>query len=184
MNIAVYCSSSDYIPENYMISARKLGEWIAVSGNTLVFGGATGGLMTEVSEGAADKGGRIIGVIPHAVKRMNRQSMVCTELVEVATMSERKAKMQELADIFVVLPGSAGTLDEMFDVFAAGVVGEHQKPIILVNENGFYEHLLLQIERMRKEEFIPIEFYKLVIVNNIDECIEKIMRQYADMLIR
>ena len=175
MNICVYCSSSNSISENYKTSARKFGEWIAESGNTLVFGGATGGLMTEVSEGAARKGGKIIGIIPHAVKRMNRQSTLCTELVEVSTMSERKEKMREFTDVFVVLPGSIGTLDEFFDVYASGTVGEHRKQIILVNENGFYEHLLLMIEKMKNEQFIVAESYKPMVVNSIDECIEGIM---------
>ncbi|MDR0810954.1 MAG: TIGR00730 family Rossman fold protein, partial [Paludibacter sp.] len=157
MNIAVYCSSSNSIAENYLQTAHSLGEWIAKNGHTLVFGGATGGSMSAVSEGAASAGGKIIGVIPNAVKRMNRQSPLCTELVAVKTMSERKAQMQQLADVFVVLAGSFGTLDEMFDVAAAGVVGEHRKPLIVINENGFYNCLISQIDRMRQEKFIPVE---------------------------
>lgn len=171
MNIAVYCSSSNHIPENYKNSAYVLGQWMAESGNTLVFGGATGGLMTSISEGASASGGKITGIIPQAVIRMNRQSALCTELITVETMSERKAKMQELADVFVVLPGSYGTLDEMFDVMAAAIVGEHKKQLIVVNENGFYDDLMRQIERMIDEKFIPVVNYKPLIVSNISDCI-------------
>ena len=171
MKIAVYCSSSNHIAEEYKHSAFLLGQWIAESGNSLVFGGATGGLMTSVSEGAASKNGKIIGIIPQAVIKMNRQSPLCTELVTVETMSERKARMKEIANIFVVLPGSYGTLDEMFDVVASGVVGEHKKPLIVVNQKAFYSNLLNQVERMIEEKFIPIENYKPVIVEDIENCI-------------
>lgn len=175
MNIAVYCSSSNHIPESYIQSAFKLGKWIAESGNVLVFGGATGGLMTAVSEGAV--GAEIIGIIPQAVIRMKRQSPCCTQLIEVETMGERKSKMKELADVFIVLPGSYGTLDEMFDVIASGVVGEHKKPLIIVNENGFYNDLLKQVEKMLTEKFIPAENYKPLVLNSIEECIQLIVKK-------
>jgi uncharacterized protein (TIGR00730 family) len=167
MNIAVYCSSSNHIPESYKDSAYALGQWIADSGNALIFGGATGGLMTSVSEGASASGGKITGIIPQAVIKMNRQSALCTELITVETMSDRKATMKELADVFVVLPGSYGTLDEMFDVIAAAIVGEHKKQLIVVNENGFYDDLIRQIERMIYEKFIPVVNYKPLIVNSM-----------------
>lgn len=172
MNIAVYCSSSNHIPESYKDSAYALGQWIADSGNALIFGGATGGLMTSVSEGASASGGKITGIIPQAVIKMNRQSALCTELICVETMSDRKATMKELADVFVVLPGSYGTLDEMFDVMASAIVGEHKKQLIVVNENDFYIDLIRQSERMIYEKFIPVVNYKPLIVNSISECIQ------------
>lgn len=174
MKIAVYCSSSNHIPENYLNSGYALGEWIAQSANTLIFGGATGGLMSSVSEGASAKGTEIIGVIPQAVINMKRQSPLCTQLISVETMSERKAKMKELADVFVVLPGSYGTLDELFDVTASAIVGEHKKPVIIVNENGFYNDLISLITRMKTEMFIPVENYKPLIVSDIQSCIDVI----------
>ena len=175
MNIAVYCSSSNHIADKYKKAGIRLGEMIADSSDTLVYGGATGGLMDSVSKGAASKGGHIIGVIPQAVIRMNRQSAFPTELHSVETMSERKATMKAISDAFVVLPGSYGTLDEMMDIVASGVVGEHRKPLILVNQDGFYNHLLEQIELMRIELFIPTEqSYKPIIVQDIIECMELI----------
>jgi cytokinin riboside 5'-monophosphate phosphoribohydrolase len=174
MNIAVYCSSSNMIAQKYLKTAFELGSWIAENNHILVFGGATGGSMSAVSEGAASKQGKILGIIPEAVIRMKRANPLCTELIEVVTMGERKELMKKNADIFVVLPGSYGTLDELFDVVAAGVVGEHKKPVILMNENGFYNDLLQQTNRMREEMFIPIENYKLQIANDLDDCFNKI----------
>ena len=174
MNIAVYCSSSNHIAENYLSTAYKLGEWIALQGHVLIFGGATGGSMSAVSEGAAMTGAKVIGVIPPAVINMNRQSPFCSELIKVKDMSERKAVMKEIADVFVILPGSYGTLDEMFDVTASGIVGEHKKPLIVINENGFYEYLIKLTDRMKEERFIPIENYKPIFVNTVVECFQEI----------
>lgn len=171
MKIAVYCSSSNHIADEYKLQGYKLGQWIGESANSLIFGGATGGLMTSVSEGAASKNAEIVGIIPQAVIKMNRQSPLCSTLVSVNTMSERKSQMKEIADIFVVLPGSYGTLDEMFDVVASGVVGEHKKPLIVVNQNNFYSDLLKQVDKMIQEKFIPVEMYKPYVVENIENCI-------------
>ena len=155
MNIAVFCSSSNHIAEKYKQAGFRFGELIAEGGNILVYGGATGGLMDSVSEGAHSKNGAIIGVIPHAVIGMKRQSALPTELIIVETMSERKAKMKELSDVFVVLPGSYGTLDEMLDIIASGVVGEHKKPLIIINQDGFYDLFLNQVDLMRMPEALP-----------------------------
>lgn len=176
MNIAVFCSSSNHIADKYKQVGFRLGEMIAESGTTLVYGGATGGLMDSVSEGAASKGGQIIGVIPQAVIRMNRQSSLPTQLITVETMSERKATMKELSDVFVVLPGSYGTLDEMMDIVTSAIVGEHKKHLILVNQDGFYNQFLEQIELMRNEMFIPVENYKPIVVEDIDSCFELIIQ--------
>ena len=175
MNIAVFCSSSNLISEKYKSEAFYLGEMIAENGDTLVYGGATGGLMDAISSGARSKNGEIIGVIPEAVIKMNRQSTLPTKLFTVETMSERKAMMKAHSDVFVVLPGSYGTLDEMLDIVASGIVGEHKKPLILINQDGFYDLFLQQIDLMRGELFIPsVENYKPKVVNNIFQCLELI----------
>lgn len=180
MNIAVYCSSSNHIADKYKEQGVRLGEMIAEGGDTLVYGGATGGLMDSVSSGAAARGGKIIGVIPQAVIRMNRQSQYPTELHTVETMSERKALMKDLSDAYIVLPGSFGTLDEMMDIAASGVVGEHRKPLILVNQDGFYNQLIAQVELMRNELFIPTEqSYKPIIVEDINQCM-KLIAQFKN----
>jgi len=175
MNIAVFCSSSNNIADHYKQAAFQLGELIASSGNKLVYGGATGGLMDAVAEGAQSKNGGIIGVISQAIIKMNRQSNLPTELITVETLSDRKAQMKTLSDVFVVLPGSYGTLDEMLDIVTSGIVGEHNKPLILVNQEGFYDQFLNQIHKMRSELFIPVEErYKPLIAQNVNHCMELI----------
>lgn len=175
MNIAVFCSSSNYIANHYKQAAFRLGEMIAESGNTLIYGGATGGLMDSVAEGALNRNGQIIGIISQAVIKMNRQSSLPSQLITVETLSERKTQMKQLGDAFVVLPGSYGTLDEMLDIVASGIVGEHKKPLIIVNQDGFYNQFLEQINFMRSESFIPAgEKYRPLISENINECMELI----------
>ncbi|MDP4239831.1 MAG: TIGR00730 family Rossman fold protein [Bacteroidota bacterium] len=175
MNIAVFCSSSNHIADHYKQSAYQLGELIAGSGNKLVYGGATGGLMDAVAEGARSKNGKVIGVIAQAIIKMNRKSSLPTELLLTETLSERKAQLKAISDLFVVLPGSYGTLDEMLDVIASGVVGEHKKPLIIINQDGFYAQFINQIDFMRNELFIPQEEkYKPLIVRDIYQCMELI----------
>ena len=174
MNVAVYCSSSNHIATNYLDTAWALGNWIAENEHVLVFGGATGGSMTAVSEGANAANAEIIGVVPEAVIRMGRESKHCTKLYSVKSMDERKALMKQFADVFVVLPGSYGTLDELFDVVASGVVGEHKKPVFLLNENGFYDFLLQQAQKMKDELFIPVENYKYIVVNSLNDLFGKL----------
>lgn len=175
MNIAVYCSAKDQIPSCYKQLGEKLGLWIAAAGHTLVFGGATGGLMTAVSEAAFHNGGNVIGVVPERIVRAGRLSSACTELIKVDSMSLRKQKMRDLADLFVCLPGSYGTLDEMFDVIAAGTIGEHKKPVYIVNYNDFYTPLLNEIATMKNLQFIPKEeTYKPIFVNDIETLTEQL----------
>lgn len=173
MKIAVYCSAKDRIPEEYLALGDALGTWIARAGHTLVYGGATGGLMTRVSNAVKAARGTVEGVIPQRIILAKRMANNCDILYTVANMNERKQKMKELADCFVCLPGSYGTLDEMMDVVASGTVDEHRKPTYVLNYQNFYEGLRLQIEHMRQLAFLPQqEQYAPIFVNTIDELIK------------
>lgn len=175
MKIAVYCSAKDRIPEEYLSLGDTLGKWIAQAGHTLVYGGATGGLMTRVSNATKEAGGTVEGVIPQRIIQAKRMADNCDALYTVANMNERKQKMKELADCFVCLPGSYGTLDEMMDVIASGTVDEHRKPCFVLNYKGFYGGFIAQIEHMRQLNFLPQEEqYAPVFVNTIEELIEKL----------
>lgn len=175
MNVCVFCSSSNDIADSYKKSAYDLGEKLAESKHKLVYGGATGGLMDAVAQGAVSARGEIIGIIPAVIIKNDRLSQLPTQLVQVSDMSERKKMMQEISDIFVVLPGNFGTLDEMFSVIASGVVGEHTKPLICVNENGFFNALITHIAFMQREcATSKGKRYEPVFVNSVDECLEKI----------
>lgn len=170
MRIAVYCSAKDIIPEEYLKLGDELGRWIALNGHTLVYGGATGGLMTRTSNAAAAAGGEVAGVVPQRIINAGRLADNCSTLYIVSSMAERKQTMRDLADCFVCLPGSYGTLDEMYDVIASGTVGEHRKPIYILNYRGFYEGIKSQAEHMRELAFLPKqEAYTPIYVNTLDE---------------
>ena len=175
MKIAVYCSAKDCISNEYLALGDTLGKWIAEAGHTLVYGGATGGLMTRVSNAANAAGGIVEGVIPQRIIQAKRMADNCDVLYTVANMCERKQKMKDLADCFVCLPGSYGTLDEMMDVVASGTVDEHRKPCFVLNHKGFYMGLQMQIEYMRMEAFLPQEEqYAPTFVLTIEELINKL----------
>ena len=175
MKIAVYCSAKDVIPEEYLSLGDSLGAWIAANGHTLVYGGATGGLMSRVSNAVRCHGGEVIGVVPKRIIQAGRLAKNCTEIHKVASMSRRKQKMREIADCFVCLPGSYGTLDEMYDVIASGTVGEHRKPIIILNYHGFYEGLKAEADHMRELRFLPEhEAYKPIYAATLEEVIDNL----------
>ena len=170
MRIAVYCSAKDVIPEEYLSLGGRLGQWLGENGHTLIYGGATGGLMSRTSNAAKAAGAEVIGVIPPRIVACGRKADNCDELYRVLNMSQRKQHMRDLADVIVCLPGSNGTLDEMMDAVSSGIVGEHHKPVYVLNYKGFYEPLKQQIERMRSLQFIPeVEAYKPVFVDSLDE---------------
>ncbi len=148
MNICVFCASNRPLGRRFEDEAHLLGQFIAENGHTLVYGGATGGLMDVVAEAAHAAGGEIIGVVPERIVAMGRKSNLPTQLFVVGDMSERKELMKEYADVFVVLPGGIGTYDELFDVLASGMVGYHDKPLVVVNTDNFYDGILTQLERM------------------------------------
>ncbi|MCQ2310539.1 MAG: TIGR00730 family Rossman fold protein [Paludibacteraceae bacterium] len=173
MNVAVYCSAKDSIPEEYKLMGDELGEWLAKEGHHLVYGGATGGLMSRVSNAfqkAKQADQKIIGVIPPTIKKAGRLATNCDELIEVQSMAERKQSMRKIADCFIVLPGSYGTLDELFDVIASGTVSEHRKKVYVVNYRGYYDCLFAEVAHMKELGFLPAEeFYKPIFVESLSE---------------
>ena len=171
--ICVFCSSSNAVSDDLKKQATLLGQTIASKGHTLVYGGATGGLMDAVAGGASEMKGEIVGVIPEIIIHSKRLSLLPTQLIATADMGERKKRMKQEADVFLVLPGAYGTLDEMFDVVASGSVGEHRKLLICINLNGFYDKLIALVDEMRTLGLLPKELvYKPVFVNSIDECFD------------
>ena len=176
MNICVYCSSSDQVCDEFKQQATEFGKWMASKGHTLVYGGATGGLMSAVAEGAAKAEGDIIGIIPECIVEKGRKSDLPTELFVVGDMAERKTMMKEYADVFVVFPGGFGTLDEMFDTISSCMVDEHDKPTILFNPDAFWAGLLLQFDKILKAG-LGYKFTRngnLKVVDTLDELKEMI----------
>lgn len=141
-SICVYCGSrSGNLPE-FAALAEQVGNWIGKRGGQLVYGGGSNGLMGILANATLAAGGRVIGVIPEALVEKEWAHNGCSELHIVETMHERKRIMAERADAFLALPGGIGTLEEFFEVWTWRHLGYHDKPVGLLNADGYYDKLL------------------------------------------
>lgn len=165
-SVCVYCGSNSGARPVYLDAAQALGRCIAKRGLTLVYGGATVGLMGAVANAALEAGGSVIGVMPHALIAKEISHPGLSELIEVATMHERKAVFADLADGFIALPGGAGTLDETFEVWTWAQLGEHDNPIGLLNVAGYYDRLLSFFDHQANERFMRQEHRDMIIVED------------------
>lgn len=178
MKIAVYCGSSPGNDESYAQRARELGEYFGKNGIDLVFGGGHVGLMGTVADAVLASGGRVYGVIPEHLRDRELAHGSLTELHVVKDMHERKAKMAELADAFVALPGGIGTLEEIFEAWTWGQLGFHHKPCALYNVNGFYEPLLTAVKGMESAGFLKQEYIDMLILADQPEQLVEGFRNY------
>jgi uncharacterized protein (TIGR00730 family) len=162
--VAVYCGSSLGASEAYKSGAIQLGKELAKRNITLVYGGSSIGLMGAVADTVLNEGGQAIGVIPKILEQREISHKGLTELITVETMHERKAKMVELVDGFVVMPGGTGTLEEFFEVFTWGQIGLHQKPCGLLNINHYYDPLINLFDHMITQKFLQEKFRSMAII--------------------
>lgn len=162
--ICVFCGSSPGSRPGFVALARAFGEALGRTGRGLVYGGAKVGLMGAVADGALASGAEVIGVLPHflAAKELAHERL--TELVLVETMHERKAKMAELADAFVALPGGFGTLEELFEVLTWAQLGLHRKPCALLDYEGFFDGIAAFADRALTDGFVRQAHRDLLIV--------------------
>lgn len=157
MNITLYGSASDNIDRAYIEGVEKLGYAMAKRGHTMVFGAGSMGLMGAAARGMHHAGGKIIGVTPHFMHTIEPVSDLCSELIAVETMAERKHIMEEKADAFIITPGGLGTLDEFFQILTLKILGRHDKPIVLYNVGGFWDSMLGVIGAMILKKFVSPE---------------------------
>ncbi|WP_294287405.1 TIGR00730 family Rossman fold protein [uncultured Chryseobacterium sp.] len=177
-SITVFCGSSFGSDDIYKEQATLLGQILAKQDIQLVYGGADVGLMGAVADGALNADGKVIGVLPHFLQSKEIAHKLLTELVLVETMHERKTRMNELCDGVIVLPGGYGTLEEFFEMITWAQLGLHQKPIGLLNINGFYDDLIRMVQTMVDKGFLKqINREMLLISDSIEELLE-MMRNY------
>ncbi|MFB4159190.1 TIGR00730 family Rossman fold protein [Geomicrobium sp. JSM 1781026] len=177
-SLAVFCGSSSGTDPIYMNVARELGERLAEQKKTLVYGGARVGCMGAVADGCLSKGGKVYGVIPERLTNVEIAHAGLTELHTVETMHERKAKMAELADAFVALPGGAGTLEEWFEVFTWAQLGYHEKPACILNVNGFFDPLLEMLQHTIEQGFMKPEYRDTILVAESPEELIQIVEDH------
>lgn len=152
--ITVYCSSSTHLDADFHAPAVTVGTELARRGITLVFGGGCVGLMGEIARACREAGGEVVGVITKRLLDKEVADQDCDELVVVETMRERKRLLAERGDAFLVLPGGIGTYEEFFEILVGRQLGEHDKPIGIVNSRGYFNPLISMVEHGIDHRFI------------------------------
>jgi uncharacterized protein (TIGR00730 family) len=161
--VTVYCSSSKSLDPIYYAAGTALGTAIAREGWDLVYGGNHVGLMGTVADAARAAGGKVIGVTPQLFVDQGLGDSGCDELIVTDNLRDRKAILENRADAFVALPGGLGTFEEIFDIVVHRQLGYHQKPIVLLNIDGYYDCLIQMIQNGVEKKFIRIESRKLFV---------------------
>lgn len=156
MKICVFGAASYEIDKSYIDAVEILGEEIAKRGHSLVFGAGGNGLMGAAARGVTKGGGEMVGVIPTFFREASIELIYdkCTEIIYTETMAERKTKMEDLADAFIITPGGVGTLEEFFEVLTLKQLGRHTKPIVILDINGYYKKLEAFLDVALEQKFI------------------------------
>jgi uncharacterized protein (TIGR00730 family) len=167
--VCVFCGSSSGESSAYEEGARRLGQMLAGAGITLVYGGASVGLMGTLADAALEAGGQVIGVIPKALQEREISHGNLTDLRVVGSMHERKALMAALSNGFIAMPGGAGTLEEFFEIWTWAQLGEHGKPCGLLNVEGYYDPMLAFLDHMVVQGFLSRKHRAMVLVESEPE---------------
>jgi uncharacterized protein (TIGR00730 family) len=169
VNVCVYCSSSDTIDSAYISLSAEVGARLAAEGHGLVSGGGRVSMMGAVARAARAGGAHTIGVIPAHLVPLEVADTEADELIVVDTMRDRKALMDERADAFLALPGGIGTLEELFEVWTAGSLDMHHKPVVVLDPDGFYDPLWRYLDDLRERGFVRgAALDRLVRVSTVD----------------
>ncbi len=181
--VCVFCGSNLGNNDIYKQTAIELGSLLANKNIKLIYGGANVGLMRCTAEAVLKQNGTATGVITHFLAKKHLTQQGLTELITVDTMQQRKTKMAELADGFIALPGGFGTFEELFEVLTAAQLGFHNKPIAVINTNGFYDYLKIQLKKMVEEKMLLEPHANMVLfTDSPKEAIEAMEKYSAPVL--
>ena len=172
--IAVFCGSSIGLNSVYAEAAKSLGVYMAKNNIGLVYGGGKIGLMGTIADALLENNREVIGVIPHLLRHKEVAHTTITKMIVTKKMSKRKVKISKLADGYIALAGGFGTLDELFEALTLGQLAIENKPIGILNTNGYFEHTLLQLDVMVKEGFLKQNNRDMLLISdNINDLISK-----------
>lgn len=173
MKVAIYCGSQTGKRPVYMETAAELGAALATGGYEIVYGGSKIGLMGAMANAAIANNGYIIGVMPEHLANQELAHKELSEIHLVDSMHVRKKMMADLADAYVAMPGGCGTLDEYFEIFTWAQIGLHEKPVILLNVDGYYDALLQHFERMITDGFVREEHREILkVATTVEQLLE------------
>jgi uncharacterized protein (TIGR00730 family) len=173
--IGVFCASSSSIDQKWLDLATETGKAIGARGHSLVSGGGRVGMMGAVADGARSAGAHTLGVIPQSLVDREVADTRADELIVTDDMGARKNLMIARSDAFITLPGGLGTLDELFEVWTTATLALHQKPIVVLDPEGFYDGLLQWLDQLAGTAFVRQTARELLIVaKSVDSAIDAI----------
>ncbi len=179
-SVCVYCGSSPGRSPSYIAAARQLGRSIGDAGLELVYGGGTKGVMGAISDAVLAAGGKVTGIIPQFLIDMEateRELKRLDELIVTADMHERKHRMFQRADAFVALPGGIGTLEELVEIMTWSQLGQHEKPVVIANVDGFWDPLARLFDHMSEEGFLhSAERVKPIVIGDVEAIVPALLR--------
>ena len=165
-SLAVFCGSKTGKNPIYLQHAAELGKIMALHSVRLIYGGGNVGLMGAIADSVMENHGKVVGIIPKVLVEWERQHGNITELIVSEDMHARKKHLYSLCDAALILPGGFGTLDELFEILTWNQLEIHHKPIFILNSEGFYQHIVLHIEKMKAEGFLYEIAEKSIIIIN------------------
>jgi uncharacterized protein (TIGR00730 family) len=177
--IAVFCGSSIGFKDVYENDAKKVGKYFARNNIGLVYGGGKIGMMGAIADTIIKNNGEVIGVIPNLLRHEEVAHTEITRMIVTKKMSKRKVRISKMVDGYIALAGGFGTLDEIFEALTLGQLGIENKPIGILNTNGFFNHVLLQLDHMVNEGFLKQNNRDMILVNNNIEDLIDSMRNYT-----
>ena len=177
--ICVYCGSSDRVPGEYLDAARRLARELKGKSPRLVYGGGSTGLMGALANEAIASGLDVLGIIPEVFNSPQLAHSSLGEMKVVRTIHERKARMAEIADAFIVLPGGYGTLDELFEILTWAQIGFHNKPVGILNCQGYFDPLMTFLDHVRHEGFVYQEHRELFVLHDDPKVLLDLMAAYV-----
>ena len=165
-SICIYCGSSDHISRDYLEASRTMARALQGRCNRLIYGGGSTGLMGTLADEALACGLDVLGVIPKAFDTPQLAHTELGEMMVVDTIHERKARMAEMSDAFVALPGGFGTLEELFEILTWAQIGFHHKPVGILNTKGYFDPLIDFLDHIHTEGFLYEEHRDLLILHD------------------
>jgi len=152
-SLTIFCSSSDLLNQKYYNLAEKIGEFLGKKKISIIYGGGKVGLMGKISQSAFNSDGKVIGVIPEILVSKEIKNLDITETIVVKDMTERKKKLFELGDAFLILPGGSGTIEEATEVISWSILGIHKKPIIIFNFENYWDPMIEMYNNAKQNKF-------------------------------
>lgn len=181
--ICVYCGSNPGKRSIYTEQAKKLGELLVQKEIELVYGGASVGVMGVIADAVINNGGRATGIIPKDLLRKEVAHQNLSELQVVASMHERKARMADISDGFIALPGGLGTVEELFEMLTWAQLGFHQKPVGILNAGGYFDHLSTFLDHAVAEQFVKREHRKMLMIEEDPATLIDAFEQYESPVV-